>query len=218
MPDPSRPPLPRQLIDTRIVAVLRTATAEASLVAARTLVAAGVTCVEVTLTTPDAAALIEALRAELGRSAAVGAGTVVTSAEAGQVVDAGAQFLVSPAPCPDVVAVAVEAGVPALPGAFTAHEVLLAWNAGASAVKVFPAVTGGPVHVRALRGPLPHVPLIPTGGVTPATAPDYLAAGAAAVGLGSELVGRDAVVDVDGLTERAHAALRACATGIEARA
>jgi 2-dehydro-3-deoxyphosphogluconate aldolase / (4S)-4-hydroxy-2-oxoglutarate aldolase len=217
VPPVPTPPLPRQLTDTRIVAVLRTATADSCLLAARTLIAAGVTCVEITFTTPDATQLIRTLRDEVGSGAVIGAGTILTAADAEKALAAGAQFLVSPAPCADVIATAVTAGVPAIPGAFTPHEVLLAWNSGAAAVKVFPAVTGGPAHVQALRGPLPHIPLIPTGGVSPASAPDYLAAGATAVGLGSELVGRVADIDVDLLTKRSHEALRACAHGRESR-
>jgi 2-dehydro-3-deoxyphosphogluconate aldolase/(4S)-4-hydroxy-2-oxoglutarate aldolase len=162
----------------------------------------------VTFTTPRATDAIEALRARLPGSAVLGAGTVLDGRQAREALAAGATFLVTPAPCPDVVEEAVRRGVPALPGAFTPGEVLASWRAGASAVKVFPAASGGPGHIRDLRGPFPHIPLIPTGGIGVDDAAAYLAAGAVAVGLGSALTGRlDGSGDADALRARARALL-----------
>jgi 2-dehydro-3-deoxyphosphogluconate aldolase/(4S)-4-hydroxy-2-oxoglutarate aldolase len=114
---------------------------------------------------------------------------VTTADAAEQAITAGAQFLVTPALLPEVHAVADDRGVPVLAGAYTPTEVLAAWRAGAAAVKVFPAVSGGTAHIAALRGPFPDIPLVPVGGIALATVPDYLGAGALAVGLGAPLVG-----------------------------
>jgi 2-dehydro-3-deoxyphosphogluconate aldolase/(4S)-4-hydroxy-2-oxoglutarate aldolase len=121
-------------------------------------------------------------------------------------VEAGARFLVTPGAAPDVIEVGRAAGVPVLPGALTASEVLQGWRAGATAVKVFPASLGGRAYIAALRGPLPHIPLVPTGGVAIEAAPRYLQAGALAVGMGSPLVADAAASgSLEALRERASA-------------
>jgi 2-dehydro-3-deoxyphosphogluconate aldolase/(4S)-4-hydroxy-2-oxoglutarate aldolase len=133
---------------------------------------------------------------------------VLDAGQARDALAAGAAFLVTPAACPDVVEEAVRRNVPALPGAFTPGEILAAWRAGASAVKIFPAATGGPGHIRDLRGPFPDISLVPTGGIGVADAAVYLAAGAVAVGLGSALTGRlDGTEGADVLQARARALL-----------
>jgi 2-dehydro-3-deoxyphosphogluconate aldolase/(4S)-4-hydroxy-2-oxoglutarate aldolase len=184
-----RPALPAALLETRVVAVLRGDDPQHVVRAGVALHEAGITCLEVTFTTPRATEAIGRLRELLPESAALGAGTVLDAREAGEALAAGATFLVSPAPCPDVVEAGVRAGLPVLPGAFTPGEVLGAWRSGASAVKLFPAATGGTRHLRDLRAPLPGIPFIPTGGIAVTDAADYLAAGAIAVGLGSALTG-----------------------------
>lgn len=184
-----RPALPAALLSTRVVAVLRGHDPGPVVEAAVALHDAGVACLEATFTTPGAAEAIAEIARRLPE-ASVGAGTVLEPAQAREAVAAGASFLVTPAPCLDVLAVATEAGVPVLAGAFTPGEVLAAWRAGASAVKIFPAATGGPGHVRDLRGPLPGIPFVPTGGIGVEDAAAYLRAGAIAVGLGSALTGR----------------------------
>lgn len=212
LPDPTRPPLPGALLRTRVVAVLRGHDPRRIIEAGNVLLDAGVTCLEVTFTTPDAPSAIAELRSRLPEGAALGAGTVLDVKQARDALAAGATFLVSPAPCPEVVAAGTAAGVPVLPGAFTPGEVIAAWTSGASAVKVFPAATGGPGHLRALRGPLPGIPLIPTGGIGVANAPSYLAAGAIAVGLGSSLTGKlDGHDDLDQLRLRAQQLLTSLA-------
>jgi 2-dehydro-3-deoxyphosphogluconate aldolase / (4S)-4-hydroxy-2-oxoglutarate aldolase len=215
--DPDRLPLPAALLDSRLVAVLRGDDPKRVVEAAAALYDAGVTCLEVTFTTPRAAEAIAELRALLPAAGALGAGTVLDAAQAREAIAAGATFLVSPAPCPDVVAEGVGRGVPVLPGAFTPGEVLAAWRSGASAVKVFPAASGGPRHVRDLRAPFPDIALIPTGGIGLDDAVDYLAAGAVAVGLGSSLTGRlDGTSSAEEVADRARtlvAALRSYAAG-----
>ena len=206
--DQDRPALPTALLRTRVVAVLRGDDPERVVQAGVVLHDAGVTCLEVAFTTPRATEAISRLRELLPESAALGAGTVLDAHEAGEARAAGATFLVSPAPCLDVVEAGVRAGIPVLPGAFTPGEVLAAWRAGASAVKIFPAASGGPGHVRDLRGPLPGIPFIPTGGIGVADAAVYLDAGAVAVGLGSALTGRlDGQESDDVLRDRARALL-----------
>lgn len=136
--------------------------------------------------------MLDALReyaADAPPGLALGAGTVTTPAEALAAVEAGATYLITPTTSTEVIAEAVRLGVPVLPGAYTPTEILTAWRAGATMVKLFPAATGGPGYLRAVRAPLPHVPLVPTGGIGVTDAPAYLAAGAAALGIGGPLVG-----------------------------
>jgi len=149
-----------------------------------TLAAAGVRLVEFTFTTSE---VLEAIAAGVGGEAIVGAGTVLTGAQAQAAVDAGAQFVVTPAVLPEVAAVCRARGVPFMLGAFTPSEVLEASELGSSLVKVFPAATGGPGHIKDLRGPFPHLGLVPSGGVTPANARSFLDAGAVALFAGSDL-------------------------------
>jgi 2-dehydro-3-deoxyphosphogluconate aldolase/(4S)-4-hydroxy-2-oxoglutarate aldolase len=152
--------------------------------------------------------------ARLGSRAVVGAGTVLDAEAAARCLDAGAAFIVSPGFDPATVAAAHARGVPAMPGALTPTEVIAAWKAGADMVKIFPAsAVGGPKYLRALRGPLPDVKLLPTGGVNATTAADYIAAGAAALGVGSELVDPAALARGDDalLTTRARELVAAVA-------
>jgi 2-dehydro-3-deoxyphosphogluconate aldolase/(4S)-4-hydroxy-2-oxoglutarate aldolase len=186
-----------------VVAVLRASTARHLPKVAHEMVDGGIRVIEVTLTTPDAVAMIKRLRGELGRDALVGAGTVVTLEEAEACIDAGADFLVSPTTSLDVVATARIAGVAAYPGALTPTEMLTAQRAGASAVKLFPAATFGPGYLRQIRGPFPNIPIMPTGGIGLADVETWLRAGAAAVGLGTSLSGSALQDGVDaGLKDR----------------
>jgi 2-dehydro-3-deoxyphosphogluconate aldolase/(4S)-4-hydroxy-2-oxoglutarate aldolase len=177
---------------------------------ARTLADAGITCLELTLTIPGALERLPRLRAAVPSDIDLGIGTVTSREEAGAAVEAGADFLVCPTVGLDVLEVATAHGVPCYPGAWTPTEVLTAWQAGATAVKLFPAASGGPAHLRRLRDPLPDIPLLPTGGVAIDQIDDYLAAGAFAVGLGSPLIG-DALTggDLSALAARARHALDA---------
>jgi 2-dehydro-3-deoxyphosphogluconate aldolase/(4S)-4-hydroxy-2-oxoglutarate aldolase len=214
VPEPGRPPITPQLLDSGVVAILRARRPEHLHAVAHTLAGAGVSCLELTMTTPDALPALRALRADLDGAIALGMGSVITLAQAGAVLDAGADFVVSPGVCPEVTRHVVAAGVACYPGAWTPTEVLEAWSLGASAVKLFPAASGGPRHLRDLRGPLPDIPLVPTGGVALDQISVYISAGAIGVGLGGPLIG-DALSGgaPAALAGRAAAALAAVAEG-----
>ena len=207
----ARPPIPAGVLEGGVVAIARNLTAEKVPDVADGLLRGGVRAFELTLNEPKDEAL-EALRAAARHAEAsaleIGAGTVLTIDAAGGAIDAGATFLVSPHVDPALIEWAAERRIPLLPGAFTPTEILAAWRAGASAVKLFPASVAGPAFVREFRGPFPHIPLLPTGGVTLLTAPDFIRAGAVAVGLGSWLIGDG---EPAGITERAAGVVRAVA-------
>ncbi|HKO50438.1 MAG TPA: bifunctional 4-hydroxy-2-oxoglutarate aldolase/2-dehydro-3-deoxy-phosphogluconate aldolase [Polyangiaceae bacterium] len=189
-----------------IVPVIRAPTPELALLACEAILAGGISVFEITMTIPDAPAVIRALRTRLGAKALIGAGTVLDAADARACIEAGAEFVVSPGFDAATIAAAHEAGIAAMPGALTPTEVIAAWKAGADVVKIFPcSALGGASYLRALKGPLPQVKLMPTGGVNINTAKDFLAAGAVALGVGSELVDIAAVKDdrAHVLTERA---------------
>ena len=203
-----------QLVDTGLVAILRAPSAAAFPQAAEALAAAGVGCMEFTLNTPGALEALRQARRRLPDTVALGAGTVLTPEQVSQAYDAGAQFVVCPHTDPAVIARAAELGAPCYPGAYTATEVLAAWRAGAAAVKIFPASAGGPDYLRHLRGPLPEIPMLPTGGIGLGDVAVYLRAGAVAVGLGGPLLGgalAESGGDLAGLTARAAQALAAVA-------
>jgi 2-dehydro-3-deoxyphosphogluconate aldolase/(4S)-4-hydroxy-2-oxoglutarate aldolase len=181
----TRPDLPPAVTDVRVIAILRGLPQAQTVAVARALGAAGVRAIEVTIDSPgafDAIAQIAALE-----DVTAGAGTVLTIAEAERALAAGAEFLIAPVVDVELIAWATAHGVPAMPGAMTPTEAATAWNAGAAAVKLFPAGSLGPGFVRAVRAPLPQIPLIPTGGVRVEDVVPYLEAGALAVALGSEL-------------------------------
>lgn len=155
----------------------------------RALADAGVRIMEVTLPTPGSLEAIARARDKLGDEVIIGAGTVLSAARVLDAVSAGAQFVVAPNLDREVVAAAHKAGIGVLPGAFTPTEIIAAWRTGPTAVKVFPATSLGPRYVRDLAGPLPDVPLVPTGGVDVNWALAYRAAGALAVAVGSAIIG-----------------------------
>ena len=205
-----RATLPAEITATGIVAIIRAESTRRVRATVDQLVSAGVSCVEITLTTPGATAEIAALAAAFGADACIGAGTVLTAAQAADCIAAGATFLVAPSTVPEVVETARRAGVPCLPGALTPSEIVAAWASGAAAVKLFPAWLGGPRYVREVRAPLPDIPLVPTGGISVDDIPEYLSAGATAIGIGSSLFGdalRDG--DLDSLRQRAEHVVRA---------
>lgn len=190
-----RQALPGAIARTRLIAVLRAPVSTHLATVAVALSKAGITCIEVTLTTPRALRIIAELRGTLGDSAEIGAGTVLTVDDLEGAYAAGASYTLSPSLDLEVLDRAQELGRPHIPGAATPTEVATAWGRGAAAVKVFPASQlGGPSYLRALRDPLPQVRLIPTGGVNEAEVADYLRAGAVAVGVGTPLM-QGALVD-----------------------
>jgi 2-dehydro-3-deoxyphosphogluconate aldolase/(4S)-4-hydroxy-2-oxoglutarate aldolase len=200
-----RPAIPAGITTGGVVAIGRHVSAERAPAIAGALAAGGVVAFELTLNEPEGEALraiesIAQLAAELGVE--VGAGTVLSIAAAGRAIDAGATFLVMPHLDPELVAWAASRGIPTFPGCATPTEIFAAWNAGAAAVKLFPASSAGPAFVRELRGPFPDIPLVPTGGITLESAPSFIAAGAIAIGMGSWLLGDGAV---EGIQQRAEA-------------
>jgi len=213
-PPPTRLAPTTQLLETGVMAILRAPTAHYVERAAEVLIDAGITCIELTLTVPGALDAVARLAQNLPSGVALGVGTVTSAQQAADALNSGAGFLVSPAICPDVQSVAAARGVPHYPGAWTPSEVLTAWQGGAAAVKLFPAASGGPGHLRRLRDPLPDVPLVPTGGVALDDVSEYLQAGAVAVGVGTPLLG-DALVggDLAALAERARRLLDAVESG-----
>ena len=192
----------------RLVAILRLNDHANVVEIADTLVRAGVQCLEVTIERPSGLAALADVVGAIGERAYVGAGTVLRLSEVQAIVDVGARFLVTPDTNADVIAAGTARGLVTLPGAFTPSDVATAVYAGADYVKLFPAATGGVEHLRALRGPFPRVAFVPTGGVSIENAPRWFEAGAAAVAMGSNLVPGSG--SLEGLFERASAAVRAC--------
>jgi 2-dehydro-3-deoxyphosphogluconate aldolase/(4S)-4-hydroxy-2-oxoglutarate aldolase len=180
-----------RLREAVVVAVLRAPDPESALASVGALVAGGVRAVEITYSTPDAAAVVARLRREHGDDLLVGAGTVTTAAQAVESAEAGAQFLVSPGTTESVAAALRSTGVPFALGALTPSEVMTAVSLGADVVKLFPGSLGGPSYLKALRGPFPDVPLMPTGGVRADNVRAWLDAGAFCLGAGGELVSGD---------------------------
>jgi len=181
----------KQITQGGIVAIIRLPSADDLLPAAEAIRDGGVTAVEFTLTTPGALQALARARLRLGREIRLGVGTVLAAEAARDSIRAGAEFLTAPNLNPEVVRAGREAGVPVIPGAFTPTEIVQAWDLGASLVKVFPAGPVGPRYIKDLRGPLPHIPLMPTGGVSLENAGAFILAGAAALGVGGELVSTD---------------------------
>jgi len=181
----------RVLQQGRVVAILRGNSGQHLVATAQTLLETGVGCLEVTMNTPGALETVRALRGDLcPEEACLGVGTVRTVEHVDQAAAAGASFVVSPGTNASVGRRAAELGLRWYPGAATATEVETAWELGATAVKIFPAGNlGGPGFLRALRGPLDDVPMIPTGGIGVDDVEPYLSAGALALGMGSPLIG-----------------------------
>jgi 2-dehydro-3-deoxyphosphogluconate aldolase/(4S)-4-hydroxy-2-oxoglutarate aldolase len=174
-----------ELREHRLVAVIRAATDAQALEAARAVVRGGIRLVEITFTCPDAPGLLRALA---GTGAVLGAGTVLTAAEARAAVAAGARFLIAPNLSSEVAAVARESGALYCPGAYTTTEILAATAAGAHVVKVYPVgVAGGPDYIRVIRDPLPRVPMLAAGGTNAGNVAAFLDAGCVGVGLGASL-------------------------------
>lgn len=179
-----------RLIDPGIIAIIRTERAEQVLEICRALVRGGIIAVEITLTIPGALQAIKAAAKEFGDDALVGVGTVLGADACRSALSAGAMFAVSPVVKPEIVVAAHAANRPVMLGAYTPTEAQLAHEAGADFIKIFPAEHLGPGYIRALRGPLPHLRIVPTGGVDLNTATAFLDAGCAALGVGSSLVSK----------------------------
>lgn len=187
----------RRVLDTGIVSIIRAKSGEQLVNVAKALYEGGIDVIEVTFTVPGVLEIIAAVKKELGDKILLGAGTVLDSETARAAILAGAEFIVTPTVNPDVIKMCNRYSKVIMPGGFTPTEILTAWDAGADIVKVFPAEVGGPGYLKAVHGPLPHVRLLPTGGVNLETLPAFLKSGACAVGLGSQLVETKAVESGD---------------------
>src|SRR3954467_14118247 len=195
----------QHVLDCGLVAVVRSPDSEQLVEVARALADGGVTVVEITMSVPNALDVLRAVRQALGDRLLLGAGTVLDPETARAVLLAGAEYLVAPTVNLDVIRLCQRYSKLVMPGAFTPTEILTAWEAGADIVKVFPAEVLGPAFFKALRGPLPQVRLMPTGGVDLTTAADFLRAGACCLGVGGQLVEPGAVArgDFDRIRELA---------------
>ena len=179
----------KQIEEIGVVPVVRAASADEAMQAIEAIKEGGISVLEITMTVPGAIRVIEEVAKRYGGDILVGAGTVLDPETARNCMLAGAQFIVSPALNVETIAMCRRYGVPIMPGALTPTEVVTAWTAGADFVKIFPAGSvGGASYLKNLKGPLPQIKMIPTGGVSLATAADFIKAGAAALGVGTDLV------------------------------
>jgi len=177
------------LMEVGVVPIIRTSSAESAILAIEAVYRGGIRSAEITMTVPGAVHALEKLADKFGDQMILGAGTVLDPETCRACILAGAQFIVTPALNPATIALSRRYSKPIFPGALTPTEVVTAWEAGADAVKIFPAsAMGGAKYIKALKGPLPQIEMIPTGGVNLETAADFLKAGACAVAVGSELI------------------------------
>jgi 2-dehydro-3-deoxyphosphogluconate aldolase / (4S)-4-hydroxy-2-oxoglutarate aldolase len=178
-----------RILETGLIPVVRAESSDIAMRAVEAIKEGGISVLEITMTVPGAIRVIEEVARRFGEDAIVGAGTVLDSETARACMLAGAQFIVSPALDPGTISCCRSYSIPVVPGAMTPTEVVAAWKAGADFVKVFPAnAVGGASYIKALKAPLPQIQLVPTGGVSLKTAADYIKAGAAALGVGADLV------------------------------
>jgi 2-dehydro-3-deoxyphosphogluconate aldolase/(4S)-4-hydroxy-2-oxoglutarate aldolase len=187
----------QRLMNAAVIAVVRSPRRDLVVPLAEALVAGGVVAIEITTTTPDALNAIRDARAALGDQAMIGVGTVLENITCRGALDAGAEFVVSPILRGSMVPLCHAAEVPVMLGAFTPTEAQTAYEAGADFVKIFPADSLGPTFVKALRAPLPHLRLVPTGGVDLGNVTEFLRAGCAALGVGSSLVSAELLKNQD---------------------
>ena len=190
----------KRIRDIGVIPVVRATTADEAMRAIDAIREGGISVLEITMTVPGAVKVIAAVAQRYGNDALVGAGTVLDPETATACIESVAQFVVSPALNLETIACCRRLGVAVMPGALTPTEVVQAWNAGADFVKVFPAgAVGGPSYLKALKAPLPQIELVPTGGVSLKTAADFIRAGAAALGVGADLVSGESAA----ITEKA---------------
>lgn len=194
---PTKSQIVERLLNPGVIAVVRAKRAGQAVPLAEALVAGGVIAVEITMTTPNAIAAIREASAKLGDRALIGVGTVLDETTCQAAIDAGAQFVVSPICRRELIAIAHKAGKPTMIGSYTPTEAQLAHEAGSDFIKIFPADGLGPNYIKALRAPLPHLRIVPTGGVDLKTIGDFLKAGCAAVGAGSSLISKEVLENDD---------------------
>jgi len=182
-----------QIISTGVVAVIRLKDTQRLLKVIEAVRLGGVKSIEITMTVPGAIEIISQLTKSAPSDVLIGAGTVTDRETASRVINAGARFVVGPILNLDIIKLCGELDTPVMPGCYSPTEIFSAWNAGADIVKVFPATSLGPKYLRDLRGPFPELRLMPTGGVTVDNVGEWIAAGAVAVGIGSDLLDKKAI-------------------------
>ncbi len=195
----------QDIVNCGVVAVIRVASAQEAVAVSGAIAKGGVKPIEITMTVPGAIDAIKELKSAMEDKVLLGAGTVLDPETARAVILAGAEFVVCPTLNLEVIEICRRYSKIVIPGAFTPTEILTAWEAGADIVKVFPATVGGPRYLRDIRGPLPQIRLVPTGGVNVENTPDFIRAGAVAVAAGTSLVDKKAVSEkkYDIITENA---------------
>ena len=195
----------RHIINTGVVAVIRMKDTDRLLKVIEAVRQGSVKSIEITMTVPGAVEIIQRLVPSVPSDVLIGAGTVTDKDTAGKVIDAGARFVVGPILNQDIIRLCHERDTVVVPGCFSPTEIYAAWAAGADIVKVFPATSLGPKYFKDLRGPFPDIRLMPTGGVTIDNVGEWIAAGAVAVGIGSDLLDKKAIDEerYEVLTERA---------------
>ncbi len=193
--------------ETGVIAIMRANSSEQLITAADAIKAGGVEVIEVTMTTPGALGVIATAKERYGEGVLFGAGSVLDPETARAAILAGADFIVAPTLNVDMIALCNRYGIPVMPGCYTPTEALTAWEAGADMIKIFPASFGGAALIKAILAPLPHLEIVPVGGVNLETAADFIQKGAAALGVGSSLVNQQilAIGDMAELTSRAAA-------------
>ncbi|MGB9698450.1 MAG: bifunctional 4-hydroxy-2-oxoglutarate aldolase/2-dehydro-3-deoxy-phosphogluconate aldolase [Thermodesulfobacteriota bacterium] len=185
-----------KILEEGVIPVIRVSSAQEAWEVSKAIKEGGVSVLEVTMTVPGAMDVIKEVSQKFGKEVLLGAGTVLDPETARAALINGAQFLVSPSLNLEVIKVSNRYSAVVIPGALTPTEILTAWEAGADLIKVFPiAQVGGPAYIKALQGPLPHIPLVPTGGVNLQNAGEFIKAGAAAIAVGGELVDKKAVAE-----------------------
>ncbi len=201
----------KRVLDLGLVAIIRAPSGDQLVEVAKALYAGGIDVIEVTFTVPGILDVLKQVHEALGDKILLGAGTVLDTETARAAILAGAEFIVTPTVNPEVIRMCNRYGKLVMAGGFTPTEILNAWEAGADIVKVFPADVVGPKHLKAIKGPLPQVRLLPTGGVDLDTLKSFIDAGACAVGLGGSLVEKDALEkgDMARIQERAAAFVKA---------
>lgn len=205
----------RRLLNPGIIAIIRANSSDQLLEAAEAIHAGGVLAMEVTMTTPNALKVISDVTARFGNKILMGVGSVLDPETCRAAILAGAEFVVTPVTKPEVIRMASRYGKPICSGAFTPTEMLTAHESGADFIKLFPAEAVGPGYIRSVLAPLPMLQIVPTGGVTPENAKEFMSAGCVALGVGSSLVSKEILKNRDwtALRERAAAFVRAVDRG-----
>ncbi|MDQ0243364.1 2-dehydro-3-deoxyphosphogluconate aldolase/(4S)-4-hydroxy-2-oxoglutarate aldolase [Bacillus fengqiuensis] len=191
----------KRILDSGVVAVIREANSETIIDLAKALVKGGIDCLELTVENPESFAAMTLLKQMMGNQVVVGAGTVLDAETAKRSIDAGASFIVSPIVKKEIIEMTNRYGKLSVPGLLTPTEMVAAYESGADMVKLFPARTFGPDYIKDVKGPLSHIPIMPTGGINKQNAGDFIKNGAAAVGAGGSLV--DLRLSYEEITEKA---------------